>query len=311
MSASRASNLKWRLGLCNSLAVSSDGLSGGLALFWYESISVSLLSQGDRYFDVSIKEEPTDAPWRATFVYGEPCVENRKKMWDLMRDLCGVWQGPWLLLGDFNEEMWQYEYFSETPRPEYQMMDFREVLSHCDLHDLGFSGLPWTFNNNQGGNRNVRVRLDRGVGNTEWSAIFPDASVQHISSSRSDHKALLLHTRPEPKARQRNYLFRYEIMWEREESLDLVIEKAWQKKNPGSDLGTLAESLKKMTSELKAWSRENFRHVTKSIDQLRQELEQLEKDDPHNRDLIWATKIRLDEILYREEMMWLQQSRIS
>jgi hypothetical protein len=34
MSDSRASNLRWRLGLHNCLAVSSNGLSGGLALFW-------------------------------------------------------------------------------------------------------------------------------------------------------------------------------------------------------------------------------------------------------------------------------------
>jgi hypothetical protein len=47
-----------------------------------------------------------------------------------------------VLVGDFNEAMWQYEHFSATPRSEKQMMDFREVLSHCDLHDLGFSGLP-------------------------------------------------------------------------------------------------------------------------------------------------------------------------
>jgi hypothetical protein len=78
-----------------------------------------------------------------------------------MRSLCGEWLGPWILMGDFNEAMRQYEHFSETPRPERQMMDFREVLSHCDLHDLGFSGLLWTYNNNQGGDRNVRVRLDR------------------------------------------------------------------------------------------------------------------------------------------------------
>jgi len=71
-----------------------------------------------------------------------------------------------MVMGDFNEAMWQYEHFSKTPQPERQMMDFREVLSYCDLHDLGFSGLPWTYNNNQAGGRNVRVRLDRSVANT-------------------------------------------------------------------------------------------------------------------------------------------------
>ena len=148
VSSDRVSNLKWILGLHNCLAISSVGLSGGLALFWDESLYVSLLSQGDRHIDVLIKEEPSQAPWRATFVYGEPRVENRYKMWDLLRNLCGEWAGPWFLMGDFNEAMWQYEHFSETPRAERQMMDFREVLSHCDLHDIGFSGLPWTYNNN-------------------------------------------------------------------------------------------------------------------------------------------------------------------
>ena len=89
VSSDRVSNLKWRLGLRNCLAISSFGLSGGLALFWDKSLYVSLLSQGDRHIDVLITEEPSQAPWRATFVYGEPRVENRYKMWDLLRNLCG------------------------------------------------------------------------------------------------------------------------------------------------------------------------------------------------------------------------------
>jgi hypothetical protein len=74
-------------------------------LFWDESINITLLSQGDRYIDVTIQEDPNTAPWRATFVYGEPRAEKRKEFWDLLRDLCGVWLGPWLLMGDFNETM--------------------------------------------------------------------------------------------------------------------------------------------------------------------------------------------------------------
>jgi hypothetical protein len=46
MSNSRASNLRCRLGLRNYLAVSSNGLSGGLALFWDENLDISLLSKG-------------------------------------------------------------------------------------------------------------------------------------------------------------------------------------------------------------------------------------------------------------------------
>ena len=89
-----------------------------LHFFWDEYINVSLLSQGERYIDVLVSDSPDSAPWRATFVYGEPRTENRRDMWELLRSLSGAWAGPWMVLGDFNEAMWQYEHFSETPRPE-------------------------------------------------------------------------------------------------------------------------------------------------------------------------------------------------
>jgi hypothetical protein len=80
------------------------------------------------------------------------------------------------MMGDFNEAMWQEEHFSRLARPESLMRDFREVLSHCDLHDVGFIGLPWTFDNKQKGDRNVKVRLDRAVASPAWSAIFSESA---------------------------------------------------------------------------------------------------------------------------------------
>ena len=59
------------------------------------------------------------------------------------------------------------------------------------------------------------------------------------------------------------------------------------------------------------WSTEKFGHATKELEQLRGELELLEQADPiSNREAILKTKQELDELLYREEMMWLQRSRI-
>jgi hypothetical protein len=63
-------------------------------------------------------------------------------------------------MGDFNEVLWDFEHFSMCHCPEKQIADIREVLTQCDLHDLGFLGLPWTYDNRQSGKRNVRVRLD-------------------------------------------------------------------------------------------------------------------------------------------------------
>jgi len=39
----RVKSLRWRLGLKGCLAVGSNGLSGGIALFWHEQLDVKLL----------------------------------------------------------------------------------------------------------------------------------------------------------------------------------------------------------------------------------------------------------------------------
>jgi hypothetical protein len=69
---------------------------------------------------------------------------------------------------------------------------FRDALNDCDLVDLGFKGLPFTYDNGRGGAANVKVRLDRAIADTGWRNLFGDATLRHMVSSRSDHCPLLL-----------------------------------------------------------------------------------------------------------------------
>jgi hypothetical protein len=94
--------------------------------------------------------------------------------------------------------------------------------------------------------------------------------------------------------------------------LGSVVQQAWQRRNPGSDLGALAERLQSITKELKEWSHTNFGQVTKQLEELCKEIDTLEHADPvRNWDAILVSKKKLDELLYREEMMWLQRSRVN
>lgn len=121
--------------------VNGTGKGGGIALFWDDSINVTLKSYNMRHIDVIIKEQ-CSAPWRTTFVYGEPKAHDRHLMWTLMRRIKSNAGEPWLMIGDFNEAMWQSEHMSQKKRSENQMREFREVLSDCDLHDIGFRVCP-------------------------------------------------------------------------------------------------------------------------------------------------------------------------
>jgi hypothetical protein len=79
--------------------------------------------------------------------------------------------------------------------------------------------MPWTFDNEQKGDRNIKVRLDRAVASNSWKDWFKDAYVSHLVSSRSDHLPILLELSREEDHGKLRHVARYEIMWEREETL--------------------------------------------------------------------------------------------
>lgn len=160
--------------------------------------------------------------------------------------------------------------------------------------------------NRQQGRRNVKVRLDRAVADSA------DARVTHLTSPRSDHCPILLTVKKEAWEPNRRKPWRYEVMWEREERLPDIIKEAWKNKDRKGDFSKIARSLRDVMSSLKTWSKENFGSVTKEIEVLRKQIEVIQRtNDSQNRQALHNAMGRMDELLYREEMMWLQRSRIS
>jgi DNA replication protein DnaC len=78
------------------------------------------------------------------------------------------------------------------------------------------------------------------------------------------------------------------------------------------NLGDIADNLKGIMKSLQRWSKEKFGAVTKELEQLMEKLENLCANSQGTADEeIKRIRQRMDEVLYREEMMWLQRSHIS
>jgi hypothetical protein len=96
-------------------------------------------------------------------------------------------------------------------------------------------------------------------------------------------------------------------MWEREPSLPKEIKSVWAAGNLVHHLGDVAKNLTGVMQSLKRQSKQKFGAVTKELEKLRKRLEELTVNPQSaNDDEINNTRIRMDEVLYREEMMWLQ-----
>ena len=67
------------------------------------------------------------------------------------------------------------------------MRAFREVIDEIAMQDLGWSGMPYTWDNHQASEANVKARLDRAFANEEFRQLFQHIRVRHLPSVESDH----------------------------------------------------------------------------------------------------------------------------
>lgn len=152
----RVEGLTRTLGFHGCYAVDSVGRSGGLGVFWKDSVDFRMLRYSSRHIDgeVYIQGKP---PWRLTCIYGEADRSNRHNTWQLMRDIKGESALPWCCIGDYNEILMPEEQVGLGSRSRGEMMAFRDAADVCGLVDLGYTGTDWTWEKKVAGGSYTRV----------------------------------------------------------------------------------------------------------------------------------------------------------
>lgn len=221
--------LKRSLGFPNGLGVGSYGSGGGLAFLWSHEIEVKLGSYDKIHMDVVILDPISHQErWPFTGFYGESKKELRYRSWDCLKFLEGQRALPWLCAGDFNEILEAHEQIGGLVRPKRQMSGFQDAVSVCGFTDLGFIGLPYTWDNRQQGDRNIKVRLDSAFANASFLDLYNEIKVWHVQTAESDHCCLVVEcNNRNQQARRRKKSFRYENMWGKDPSYMDVIRNTW------------------------------------------------------------------------------------
>ncbi|XP_073360387.1 uncharacterized protein [Aegilops tauschii subsp. strangulata] len=155
---------------------------------------------------------------------------------------------PWVCIGDFNDILRPEEQLGPNERDSAQIAGFREAVDVCELADLGYKGLDWTFEKRIVGGDYCRVRLDRALATPSWSSMFPFASLEHLTAAKSDHSPILLLNELESNNLRLTLKkpFRYECMWEQEGSFSAIVERAWRGDQPATNAHELSEKLTKV-----------------------------------------------------------------
>ncbi|KAL0009751.1 hypothetical protein SO802_004859 [Lithocarpus litseifolius] len=132
--------IKSKLKRRQCMIVPSVRRSGGLVLFWKDSLSVDVQTYSPNHIDAVITEEDGNKKWRFTGLYGHPKTSKREESWRLLVNLSTRSDLPWVCMGDFNEIRHRGEKEGGGDRPEWQMRAFSLAINKSKLRDMGCVG---------------------------------------------------------------------------------------------------------------------------------------------------------------------------
>jgi hypothetical protein len=251
--------------------------------------------------------------WWFIGFYGEPKRTLRRESWRMLCFLRNESALPWLCSGDFNETLDGSEQIGGNDRHEWCMEGFWEALEYCGLRDLGYSGLPYTWDNRHEGSANIKVRLDQALANAAWLDLYDIAVIMHVQMTQSDRCDVLIKFQHAIRVDQwgsGSQPFQYENMWRRHESYFSTVCAAWDV--GGSNLGDIMDKLGNVQRNLSSWEQTEFGSVRKELHKLNTRL-----DDERKKNLFVGPAQeeqqimnRLAEILAREEIMEKHRARV-
>ncbi|XP_031120574.1 uncharacterized protein LOC116023707 [Ipomoea triloba] len=286
--------------------VDSVGLSGGLALFWRRNNTARLLSFSKNHVDIEVTMTGL-GEWRMTGFYGFPERGRRSASWDLLRTLADRSTLPWVVLGDFNDLLFQYEKRGGNPHPESLLRGFGEVVDDCGLIQLPMRGYQFTWERGRGTEEWMEERLDKVLARADWCNSLPEASVTNILTRNSDHSALFLGVKGSARivggtARR----FRFEMAWAYYEGCRQQVEVAWHEGRSAGLLGCLQHCGNKLLN----WGGDHFHKFGDKIKNMRREQALLKgRLDPTSLQKYQQLETMLCQLEAQEEAFWKQRAK--
>lgn len=171
-------SLKGKTGSVRCVCIPWERDSKELGLFWSSSVQVHY---SYHHIDVEVVMSNLVETWQITGLYGYARDEDKVFNGDLMRTLEYQYNLPWLVLGDFNEILYNDENSGGPRRQVGSILLFREALVDCKLEDMGYFGSKFTWSN-----KFTKELLDRGLCYSEWQDLFSYFRVATFPPNKSD-----------------------------------------------------------------------------------------------------------------------------
>jgi hypothetical protein len=121
------------------------------------------------------------------------------------------------------------------------------------LIDIELTGYHFTWFKSLGTDRAVEEKLDRALANVNWCNMFPNAKLECLTATASDHYPLLFSWDKRGIQSKPPRNFKFENSWLIEPNFTQFMQQTWHS-CAGS---TITQKLNKCAKELTQWSEAN------------------------------------------------------
>ena len=233
---------------------------GGILLAWDSSqLQVDQVFLDDFVLTARVSSLNSE-PWWISVVYGPQCREEKVEFLRQIVERRTLTPGAWLAIGDFNMIMRASEK-NNNNLDRGMMTRFRNMVHQLELKELYMHGRLYTWSN--GRQVPTMTRIDRALASVDWDLQFPDALLQTLSSSVSDHAPLHLSlsacTRPKHR-------FKFELFWANLEGFQEAVAEAWVCDPAITDPFKRLDALLRNTAKhLQAWGQRSVGNIKLQI----------------------------------------------
>ncbi|XP_016432563.2 uncharacterized protein LOC107759196 [Nicotiana tabacum] len=204
-------------------------------------------------------------------IYGLHTVKDRLKLWDKMRQIHSIQQGPWLAMGDYNVVVHPQDRLCGTEVQDMETKDFKEYIRDTRMNELQYVGRNYTWTNNH-----TYSRIDRGLVNTTWMMTMPNVKVQVLEPMVSDHSPLKLEICQAQGKKNRPFKL-FNCIADHPQFMQ-HIEEAWKDRSTNGRMQTVWNNLKGVKEAIKSLNTQHYKGVDGKIKEIRRKLQRIQEE---------------------------------
>ncbi|CAK8576024.1 unnamed protein product [Lathyrus sativus] len=227
--------------------------NGRIWIHWDEKKrNMALVESTDQLIHCKINDVNGNFLFWLTAIYAHNQLQCRKELCQDIERINAQQNGPWILVGDYNNVMKTEDRIGGNDVTEQEYIDLTEMMSNTCLYEKDSGGDYFTWSNKQGDNA-IYSRIDHVLCNVEWMQQNGNTTLTNMNPSISGHAMIVLHD--SIKAQRPKKQFRFINCCAEMDNFQEIVKNNWDMPLVGNPMFAVWKKLQRLQPHIRKLSK--------------------------------------------------------